>query len=322
MKKLAYVLGLLTIPTLLILSAGCGGTPSKKEESKTTTKPKGTEEAKTPVKSDGWTVLKGKFVYEGEPPEPINKIEQKPDEQECHKDTATKEEMSQQVWMVNPKNKGVANVVVFLKAPDGQFFKISDEQLKEAKSKKVVLDQPHCAYIPHIVTLFPEYYDASKKDMDKTGQVFAVKNSAVKIVHDTTVVADTTKKYQLPPKTEKSVNTPEDDPLSPRPQPYDITCNYHKFMRGYAWSFDHPYAAVSKGFPVMAGDNAKKVAADDWGTFEVKVPAKAKVNVVVWHEGINFLNSQGFEGENGKEVTTSGEATHDLGTIKIKAKSK
>src|SRR5262249_22469361 len=84
-----------------------------------------------------------------------------------------------QTWRVGP-DKGVANVVVWLRAPKGQYFKIPDD-MKEVK-EPAVLDQPFCAFEPHVLVVYPSFFDG--KTQKKTGQVLKIVNSAP-IPHNT-----------------------------------------------------------------------------------------------------------------------------------------
>src|SRR6266542_3450787 len=45
------------------------------------------------------------------------------DKDKCH-EGAKEDELIEQTWIVNKENKGVENVIIFLKAPEGKFFKI------------------------------------------------------------------------------------------------------------------------------------------------------------------------------------------------------
>jgi hypothetical protein len=179
----------------------------------------------------------------------------------------------------------------------------------------VILDKPHCAYVPHTFILYPSYYDAKSEEFVKTGQKFIVKNSA-KVVHDTNFTGDPfenpAQKHQLPPGQSKSVE------LKPQDQPINFTCNVHKFMRAYAFVLDHPYGSVSKGFPVLGKDGkAVPLPESDWGKFEIQnVPAGVPVRVVLWHEG-KYVSQDGFAGEKGKSMTFEDGKTMDL-KIKIK----
>src|SRR5205085_7504186 len=75
-------------------------------------------------------------------------------------------EKQEQTWILASDNKGVANVVVRLVPPSGKAFKTIAPDKKE-----VDIDQPHCAFVPHVVAL-------------KKGQVLKVLNSA-SVLHNT-----------------------------------------------------------------------------------------------------------------------------------------
>src|SRR5262249_14601708 len=78
-------------------------------------------------------------------------------------------------WIVNPSNKGVENVVVYVMPPTGMYFKKPDDKLKTWEDA-VTVDQPFCAFEPHVAVLYPQYYDG--KQLVPTGQVLKVINSA------------------------------------------------------------------------------------------------------------------------------------------------
>jgi hypothetical protein len=59
-----------------------------------------------------------------------------------------------------------------------------------------------------------------------------------------------------------------------------VNCDLHKWMKGYIWSLETPYAAVT----------------DKDGHFEIKnVPAGAELQIVAWHEGWNIQPDVVFE---------------------------
>ena len=49
----------------------------------------------------------------------------------------------------------------------------------------MVLDQPCCAFEPHVLVVYPSYFDGKKIDL--TGQVLLVKNDA-KFNHNTKIM--------------------------------------------------------------------------------------------------------------------------------------
>ena len=103
----------------------------------------------------------------------------------------------------------------------------------------------------------------------KTGQKLRLKNSAP---------FNHCAKWQGDGLENKSVNVilpPKefrDYELNPQPDPLQIQCNFHPWMSGFIWIFDHPYHSVS---------NSK-------GNFEIKnVPVGVNLTFVAWHEAKN-----------------------------------
>jgi hypothetical protein len=180
-------------------------------------------------------------------------------------------------WMIG-KDNGVANVVISLRPPSGKYFPIKDEA-KKLDGKTVVMDQPHCAFIPHVAAAFPSYYDG--KAWQPTGEKFIVKNSAP-FTHNTNWKANTLKTGNgnelISPKKELTIN------LVPDTDPIQLACDIHSWMTARVWAFDHPYFAVTK--------------AD--GTFEIKdVPTGIEVSVLAWHESPGFF----YGGKDGTKHT-------------------
>jgi hypothetical protein len=247
----------------LQLSVGCGGksTPTVSKV------PPATEpddaDTMTALAAKGWGTLKGKVTLDGEMPdkEPLKALEAKT---ECH--GGSLEEKISQTWLVND-NKEVANVAVWIRPPKGKFFKIKDED-KDRSSEEILLRQPHCAFMPHVLTLFPSYNDGMKQK--PTGQQLVVVNNA-KITHNTKIEGSPTKNptfdtAALPAGEKKTVKPPR----RPQDTPLIAGCNIHPWMNAKIWVFDHPYSAVT----------------NEKGEYEIKnIPAGAKVNVVAWHEG-------------------------------------
>src|SRR5262249_23676426 len=118
--------------------------------------------------------------YEGTPPTPemppaMKTLEK--DKDVCLHANAKEEEKVIPTWIVS-KDKGVKNVVIFLKPPENKFFKIHESYLASAKQEKKELNQPHCAFIPHVLIWFPQYVDPKTKQLTATGQTLTVVNDA------------------------------------------------------------------------------------------------------------------------------------------------
>ena len=262
---------LVVFSSLLILSPGCAKKDADKRViiSSTDRFVGGREKNKSgsasrgdPLKA-GDGVIKGRVVLQGDKPAVMIVSSMA-----AHNDSAvclagSEFEKIGQQWLIGEKigdKYGVANVVVSLKPPAGKYF----EYKKDDKKNKVVLDQPHCAFVPHVVGIFPQYWDG--KGLQDTGEEFIVKNSAT-INHNTKWQGDPLKNplgtKTLPSKDEMPVR------LVPQSDPIQISCDIHPWMYARVWAFEHPYFAVT----------------DDKGEFEIKnVPTGVDLGVVAWHE--------------------------------------
>jgi hypothetical protein len=298
MKKSKFIAAIFLMPALGIFTLGCGSSdestkdmpPSSPKMAKRSSSSKSTETKEptgggggggamaaagaTELESTGSGTLRGTVAYDGNPP-PQTPVKMEKDPEYCRRTDQKK----LQVWEVGP-NKGVANVVVWLRAPKGKCFKIPDD-MKQWKGEPVKIDQPHCAFEPRVVVLFPSYFDAKAKKQTPTGQKFEVLNDAT-IAHNTNWTPSSTLLNQsgnqiLPAKSKEPAKL--DIPFKPcRPteaggeQTVTFACNIHTWMKGYAKVFDHPFAVVTK----------------EDGTYEIKnAPAGVELDLVYWHESMN-----------------------------------
>ena len=264
LSRLAALLPALALGAFL---AGCSGgkTEPTKAEEVDPGAPKDTK--KEPLASKGRGTLKGVVTLVGTPPTPFDLTEHKDykEQKGCHAEPNLKDE----TWVVDGASKGVANVVVWLKAPEGSYFKMEDKD-KDPKGggweKDKTLNQPVCRFIPHVQVLFPAYQTG--KGEERTGQTFTVTNEA-SFIHNSDWKGGPRNRGGNPRiepggKVELKIN--------PDTQPINIKCSIHQFMKAYAWAFDHPYATVTKPD----------------GTFEIpNAPAGAKVEVWYWHESFD-----------------------------------
>jgi hypothetical protein len=249
-----------------------------------------------------WGSLSGKITLAGKLPVPENlvpRMMQNADKACCldpKGDPKQKAEI-EQMWIVDPSTRAVANVVVWVKAPAGTFFPTHKSLLKPVA--KVVIDQPYCAFLPRVSVYNPVRYDEAGK-LIPTGQELIIKNSAV-VGHNVRAIGHP--KYNqgfnrnLPPKTELNATTDlnAQQKLNPQPLPVSLQCDVHTWMAAKLFVFDHPYYAITK--------------AD--GTYEIPfVPAGAKISVFAYHEGQGWV-SQG--GKNGDDIVIqAGKNTKDF----------
>ena len=162
-----------------------------------------------------------------------------------------------QEWIIG-KGDGVANVVIWLEPAADKDFDIKEEH-KSPFKKPVVIDQPFCQYVPHVVAVYTE---------ENGFQKLIIKNSS-KTLHNVKID---------PPK-----NNPPAGPNMPKGsapieytfkmeavgQPIKLGCSVHTWMSGKVLTFDHPYFAVT----------------DKDGKFEIlNVPTGVELTVRMWHE--------------------------------------
>ena len=91
-----------------------------------------------------WGTVKGKFTYDGDVPKSDN-IQVTKDVQFCGKHDLKVEEL-----IVNPKNKGIANVVVYLYQKRNAKPPKIHPDYEETEKGDVVLDNENCRFEPHI----------------------------------------------------------------------------------------------------------------------------------------------------------------------------
>ena len=180
--------------------------------------------------------------------------------------------------VINPKNKGLRDVFVWLEPVEkGTKFNVP-AALAKPKEPKVILDQPHCAFMPHGMVV-------------REGQLLVAKNTSG-IAHNF--------KWQgidpanggnklLPPGGEVEIE------LKAEKLPIAIECNIHPWMKGYVKVVDHPYCAIT----------------DADGKFTIPNPPAGACKLKIWHGSNGWLD--GAKGAKGKDITVSG-AAQDLGT--------
>ncbi len=254
------------VPALAcVLLAGCGeegGPPRRMGTGPSTQGNEAGKGSSGPAKeaaSTGWAKIRGHVVYQGTAPVMafIDAIRKHEDRSVC--EAGTDREKSEQTWIVGPDGS-VANAVLWLQPPENTFFKIKDDMKKPADVK---LHQPHCAYMPHAVALFPKYIDKDTGTMKLTGQVLEILNDSP-INHNAKMKVggrDLNQNIEHG----KSITLSK---LDPTDEPIKVECSIHNWMNAYIWAFDHPYFAVTR----------------DDGNFEIVVPAGIPVTLMGWHE--------------------------------------
>jgi hypothetical protein len=231
----------------------------------------------------GWSTIKGQVVWAVGAIPQRQAVNVNKDKDHC----LSKGPLLSEEWVINPKNKGVRWTIVWL-APNpgpGQAPLPVHPSLKTIKAKEVVIDQPCCAFEPHVLAM-------------REGQDLLVKNSAP-VPHNVN--------WTGYPRTNPGGNV-----LIPAGGSYTITglkadklplivkCNIHPWMLARLAVLDHPYFAVT----------------DENGNFQIPKAQDGQYRLKVYHESIGWLG--GAKGRDGQPITIKDGAVTDLGKIDLK----
>jgi hypothetical protein len=261
MKRLHLMGVLLLIPAMaMVFAVGCdkGGKSPTTGATGATTGADKTGEAgkKVAIKTATDATVEGVVKFDGafaaEPENRIKDLKEKKDQDGCMAGGGN--HVLKQDWIVG-KDNGLANVIVSIEPGAGKKYEVADALRDAFKAKKVILDQPYCAFVPHVSAIYAEV------------QPFVVKNSA-KFSHNTNIKppdggnTSSSNKTILPGEQIEPEIKKENSPIS-------ISCELHPFMGAKLVTFNHPYFAVT----------------DENGHFKIEnVHVDEELVVNVWHE--------------------------------------
>lgn len=301
MRRLHYWALAAFLPVAILLtSMGCNGkkdgdAPKEKPSADNASKDKtdgGGEVKPLAIKARG--TLKGKVTLASAPGDLDKKTAELQEQMKKHKDGAkcmagSPGEITQQDYRIGEGN-GLADVFVWVKPSGHQYFQLekSDLELKDVKpgdhdikAKEIIVDQPHCAFIPHAFAVFPKYNDG--KGLKPTGQKLIIKNDA-EFPHNTNWKGGPRNRGDN--KLIPAGGQIEVPALNPDETPVLFKCDLHTWMQAVARVYDHPFVAIT----------------DKNGNFEIKdVPAGVDLQVIAWHPAITYLNTEKGEKINIKE---------------------
>ena len=217
-----------------------------------------------------WTTITGRVVFPEDKPIPQRaalNVNQAP----C----LAKGPILDEATLINPKNRGIQNVVVFLRplnTDQKEFAKgqIHPDDVKR-KPAEVVIDQPCCMFVDRVTVARP-------------GDTLVVKNSSA-IVHNFFWVSEKNGNHNVNVPAGKDWTLPQK--LEFERAPIQYKCTVHGWMTGYVRIFDHPYFAVT----------------DADGNFEIKNAPVGDFRIVYWHE--SGLRG-GAKGRFGEPITLTG----------------
>jgi hypothetical protein len=216
-----------------------------------------------------WSTVKGQILFPADKTIPKREaLNITQDKDHC----LAKGDILDEGVLINPKNRGVKNVVVWLRPDDKDpKSKLTKEQIHpdDAKRKAIdhVITQPCCMFTERVT-------------LARVGDKLVVKNPAP-VPHNFFWSSANNGEYnQNIPKMDefKMPNA-----LVAEGPPIQYKCTIHPWMTGYVRIFEHPYYAIT----------------DEDGKFELKNAPVGKYRLVYWHEN-GFKG--GAAGRFGEEV--------------------
>jgi len=233
----------------------------------------------TPAFAQETGVLQVRFEYGGQPiaPKPIMPIKDAPC---CSQQHSVSEKL-----LVNPENKGIKNVVVYLHTGRGG----SDLPDVSPKNETRVLTMTQCRFDPLVVL-------AQVGDTLKVTNRGPVGHCAKINFFRNSVLA-----YSIPTDGPRSFEL-----RHPEPAPIPVDCNIYPWMRAYVVVLEHPFAAKS----------------DENGELLIKgLPAGEELHFRVFHEA-GRVEEVTIDGEHktwarGRFTAEIEPGMNDLGTVVI-----
>jgi len=236
-----------------------------------------------PLPAAEWGNMKGQFLYDGEAPKRA-KLRITKDEEECCKHDLVDESL-----IVNSKNHGLKNVVIYLYQGRGDTVPVHDGYVATSKQERK-LDNLACRFDPRVVLLWKS-------------QTLRIGNSDP-IGHNALI--DTRRNPPINV-TIPSGGSSKHNFQSQEREPVPVSCSIHPWMRGWVLVRDTPYMAVT----------------DKDGKFEIKNLPVGQWEFVCWHEKASFLtdvvrSGQSAQWKRGRVQVRIQSGDNDLGVVSVK----
>jgi plastocyanin len=229
-------ISLLSILAFATATVGCGGGTATKDkgtgddtqktEKKGDDADKGKEDSSAkdktadakdrPPKGE-WGTLKGRFVYDGDPPE-RQKLTVNKDQEVCAKHDLRDESL------IVGEDGGLANVMVWLRTEDVK----PHEDYAATAEDTVVLDNLNCRFSPHVFLV-------------RVGQTLRIKNTDP-IAHNSQILFRKNAQFNenIPIGGHKDLK-----PDKPESTPVKVSCSIHPWMQGAVLLKDTPYMTAT-----------------------------------------------------------------------------
>jgi hypothetical protein len=183
---------------------------------------------------------------------------------------------------IDPKTKGIADGIVYLVNPTGDFSDTAKALVE--KHPEVVVDQVNCEYVPYASVVYKEQ-KLTFKSSDPVGHN----------VDFQPIGGANPKINQMIPANGK----PLDYKIkAAEKRPTAATCSIHSWMKGYVFIADNPFATVTKPD----------------GSFEIKDVPPGEQHLIVWQSSKGYV-TPGLA--KGMAVTVKAGETVDVGAIKL-----
>jgi hypothetical protein len=165
----------------------------------------------------GWATLKGRFVFEGDPPKMppygVNK-----DQAVC---APGGQPPSQEYLVVDPSSKGIANIFIYPR----KVSRVNDAE--GPKTDPFHFDQKECRFLTHAFAF-------------SVGQPVEIHNSDP-VGHNTSIAAQKNFNQMIPSNGSTPYTASNEEAI-----PVAISCSVHPWMRAYGLARKNSYAAVTK----------------------------------------------------------------------------
>lgn len=209
-----------------------------------------------------WGTLKGQFLYgkEGTAIPKANKLTITKDVEVCGKEDLFNEDL-----VINEKNRGIANVLIWVDKP-----KSIHPDYEETAGAEVVLDNKLCRFEPRCVAV-------------RVGQTLVVGNPDP-VGHNSMITFLANKQVNPIIPAGGKIEFGPDDIKKAEKFPVKVSCSIHPWMQARLVVQDHPYIAVT----------------DADGKFELKNLPAGKLTLKVFHEKNGWLKSINVDGKDVK----------------------
>ena len=225
-----------------------------------------------------WSTVKGQIVFPaGKPVPEMKKLDVTQDKAHC----LAKGDLLDESLAINPKTRGIRNVVVWLRPDNAMNPKatLTKEQIHPSDAARkpavITIDQPSCLFVNRV-------------NVGRVGDTLVAKNSAP-VPHNFFWTSANNGEFNVTIPKESEWKMPQ--ALAAETSPIQFKCTIHPWMVGYFRVFDHPYFAVT----------------DADGKFEIKNAPAGKFRLVVWQETVGFLGAA--PGRFGQPVEIGGATT-------------